>query len=165
MSTLGGLYNYDGRLVNDEFLVAFGDALANRGPDGGDHFHNGPIGMVYRAFHTNKESRRETQPLVSHEGYTLCWDGRLDNRDELISMLRDGHVSSNSTDIAIVLASYRNWGESFLSRLIGDFALSLWDLRKRVLILARDAVGPRPLFYHSNENRIIWSSELSPLLD
>jgi asparagine synthase (glutamine-hydrolysing) len=164
MSTLGGLYNFDNEVVNDRLLLAFGDSLAIRGPDGGDRFRTNPVGMVYRAFHTNRESRREKQPLASQEGMILCWDGRLDNRDELLSLL-GLNLSMEGSDAAIVMASYRRWGEEFLPKLIGDFALSLWDPERRTLILARDAVGPRPLFYHVNERRIIWSSELAPLLD
>jgi len=119
---------------------------------------------VYRAFHTNRESRLEKQPLVSREGHILAWDGRLDNREEMISLLRQ-ELNGDRTDVAIAMAAYRKFGIDFLPRLIGDFALALWEPRARTLLLARDAVGPRPLYYHANAERIIWSSELMPLLD
>jgi asparagine synthase (glutamine-hydrolysing) len=120
--------------------------------------------MVYRAFHTNRESRLEKQPLVSREEHILAWDGRLDNREEMISLLRQ-ELDGDRTDVAIAMAAYLKFGSDFLPRLIGDFALSLWEPRTRTLLLARDAVGPRPLYYHANAERIIWSSELMPLLD
>jgi asparagine synthase (glutamine-hydrolysing) len=163
MSTIGGIYNFDGAPVEQCVLTALGDSLARRGTDGGSESRVGSLGMVYRAFHTNRESRREVQPFVSNEGHILCWDGRLDNRDELVSILRD-ELLGQDTDVAIVLVSYQRWGMGFLSRIIGDFALALWDSGTRTLLLARDPSGPRPLFYHFNKNRIIWSSELSPLL-
>jgi len=164
MSTLGGIYNFDGAPVDERLLIALGKGLASRGPDSGSEFRRGSLGMVHHAFHTTKESRRERQPLISSDGYVLCWDGRLDNRDELIPLLRDERCG-DYTDAAIVMAAYRRWGNDFLLRIIGDFALSLWDANLRTLLLARDLAGPRPLFYQANQERIIWSSELSPLLD
>jgi asparagine synthase (glutamine-hydrolysing) len=164
MSALGGIYNFDSKPVDIAFLSAFGEALASRGPDGGDFSQIGSIGMVFRAFHTNKDARLEKQPLIQADGRMLCWDGRLDNRSDLIRILSH-HLTADLTDVAIVLAAYREWGKDFLPRLIGDFALSLWDPTTRTLLLARDAVGPRPLYYHWNERGIIWSSDLAPLLD
>ena len=164
MSALGGIYYFDHRPADRDFLVSLGDRLSSHGPDGGSEVVSGPIGMVYRAFHTNRESRLEKQPLVSREGRILAWDGRLDNREEMISLLRQ-ELNGDRTDVAIAMAAYRKLGIDFLPRLIGDFALALWDPYARTLLLARDGVGPRPLYYHANVERIIWSSELMPLLD
>lgn len=164
MSSLGGVYNFDGKRVSERILVAMGEVLASRGPDGGSEIRSDSIGMVWRAFHTDKESRCETQPLVSADGQMLCWDGRLDNRDDLISILH-AELRGNKTDAAIVLGAYKKWGERFLPKVIGDFALSLWDPGTRTLLLARDLAGPRPLFYFADDARVIWSSELSLILD
>lgn len=164
MSTLGGRYNFDGLPVDDQFLISLGVSLSRRGPDGGSHAHAGSVGMAYRAFHTTKESRFERQPFVSGDGLILCWDGRLDNREELTDASFDQRFDC-LTDSALVMCCYRKWGADFLPKLVGDFALSLWDESQRLLILARDAVGPRPLFYHANNSRIIWASELFALLD
>jgi asparagine synthase (glutamine-hydrolysing) len=164
MSALGGIYYFDDRPVDQSSLISLGEKLSSHGPDGGGEVVSGSIGIVYRAFHTNRESRLEKQPLVSREGRILAWDGRLDNRDEMISLLRQ-ELNGDQTDVAIAMAAYRKLGIAFLPRLIGDFALSLWEPRTRTLLLARDAVGPRPLYYHANAERIVWSSELLPLLD
>ncbi len=120
--------------------------------------------MVYRAFHTTRESRLETQPVICPRDQVLCWDGRIDNREELISILRD-HILGEPTDAAIVLASYEKWGTRFPLQILGDFALALWDQNSRVLLLARDHAGVRPLFYHCDEQRIVWSTDLNVLLD
>jgi asparagine synthase (glutamine-hydrolysing) len=164
MSALGGIYYFNNRPVARSSLISLGEKLSSHGPDGGSEVVSGSIGMVYRAFHTNRESRLEKQPLVSREGHILAWDGRLDNREEMISLLRQD-LNGDQTDVAIAMAAYLKSGIDFLPRLIGDFALALWDPRTRTLLLARDAVGPRPLYYHANAERIIWSSELMPLLD
>ena len=164
MSAIGGIYGFDGAPVDDAILSALGKGLASRGTDGGSHSRSGSVAMVYRAFHTNRESRLESQPLVSPHGHILCWDGRLDNREQLISILHDD-LQGNHTDVAIVMASYLKWGLEFLSKISGDFALSVWDPTSRTLILARDIIGPRTLYYHRNERRVIWSTELGVLLD
>ena len=164
MSGIGGIFNFDGAPVEDQILLALGQGLAARGPDGGNHVTAGAVGMVYRAFHTNRESRLESQPLISRFGHILCWDGRLDNREELIALLSD-ELHGDHTDVAIVMAAYLKWGRNCFSRIIGDFALSLWDPIERTLSLARDAIGPRPLYYHANETRIIWSADFASLLE
>ncbi|HKZ80592.1 MAG TPA: asparagine synthase-related protein [Pyrinomonadaceae bacterium] len=164
MSALSGIYNFNGLAVDEELLIELGNRLNARGPDGGREVLFNSIGMSYRAFHTNQESRLERQPLVSTSRHLLTWDGRLDNRKELISELRDD-LQGAHTDVAIVMAAYLRWRVDFLPRLIGDFALSLWDPHMKVLLLARDPVGPRNLYYYANNGRIIWSTELGSLLD
>lgn len=163
MSALGGIYNFDDKPVDERLLMALGSELESHGPDGGDAVTAGAIGLVYRALHTNRESRLERQPLISTGRHILCWDGRLDNRSELISQLA-AELNHDRTDAAIVMAAYLKWGANCLVRFIGDFALSLWDPESRMLLLARDAIGPRPLYYHANKDRIVWSSELMPLV-
>lgn len=165
MSGIGGIYNFDNGPVSRSFLLSMGSALAAHGPDGGSEVNLGAVGMVYRAFHTTRESRLETQPLISpRTGHVLSWDGRLDNREDLISLVRE-EIPRNVTDAAIVLAAYQKWDTVFPSRLIGDFAFSLWDPNSRTLLLGRDHAGVRQLFYRCDEHRIIWSTDLRILLD
>src|SRR5689334_10914561 len=163
MSGMAGICEFHGRQVDPAQLLTLGSVLAERGPDGGHEFIDGAVGMVYRAFHTNAESRRERQPLLSPAGHLLCWDGRLDNRDELLPLLH-GELCGDRTDVALVLAAYQKWSTDFVARLIGDFALSLWDPFAKMLLLARDPFGVRPLYYVHNEDRFIWSSTLNSLL-
>jgi len=163
MSGIAGIYQFEAQPVDPGELLTLGSALAERGPDGGNEILDGAIGMSYRAFRTNAESRHERQPLLSQAGQILCWDGRLDNRDDLLPLLEEA-IRGDRTDASFVLAAYQKWGAEFLSRLIGDFALSLWDARLQVLILARDPFGARPLYYFRGQNKLIWSSTLTSLL-
>ena len=161
MSGIGGIYNFETRPVDPWELTVLSQALAERGPDGGNELSNGRVAMVHRAFHTTAESRREQQPLVSVWGHTLCWDGRLDNRDELLAFFAN---ECDRTDAGLVLAAYHKWGAGFPARLIGDFSLSLWDPSLQTLFLARDPFGVRPLYYFRNNEKLIWSSTLTSLL-
>src|SRR5215213_692969 len=167
MSALAGILNFGSGVapVNEDDLARLGAALDARGPDGGFDVVSGNLGMSYRAFHTNRESRLEAQPLVSREGHLLTWNGRLDNRDDLIRQLRSSLLHTNTiTDLAIVMAAYLKWEKDCFSRLVGDFCLALWDQRRRVLYLVRDVAGTRALRYHVDNDRIIWSTETAALL-
>ena len=163
MSAIGGIYNFDDGPADEQQLGRLAHNLKSSGPDSNAFFLSDSIGMIYRAFHTNRESRNEIQPFVSGSGVVLTWDGRLDNRAQLFSIL-GGKLNDDKTDVAIVMQAYLSWGVEFLSKLVGDFALALWDSRSTTLCLARDAIGPRTLYYNMNDRRIIWATELSPLL-
>ena len=163
MSAIGGIVNFDERPVDEEVIERLGHGLDEYGPDGGLDVRRKSVGMGYRAFHTNVESRAERQPLVAANGCMLVWDGRLDNREELIRLLRD-ELKDDRSDSSIVMQAYHKWGIAFLPRIIGDFAFSLWDPHSRTLFLARDPVGARLLFYHANRDTLIWSNRLEPLL-
>jgi asparagine synthase (glutamine-hydrolysing) len=161
MSALGGIVSFDRAPVDTAALKKLWNLLRPYGPDGGDFVCAGTIGMVYRALHTTRESRSEQQPHSPTSSQLLSWDGRLDNREELIKQLK---LSSTETDVSIVAAAYLKWGTSFVGYLIGDFAFVLWDQRTQTLWLARDPFGVRSLFYHLNKKRVIWSSILRELL-
>jgi asparagine synthase (glutamine-hydrolysing) len=167
MSALAGILNFgsgDAR-VNEYDLAKLGATLDSRGPDGGGDLVSGNVGMSYRAFHTNRESRLEAQPLVSREGHMLTWNGRLDNRDDLIRQLRSNLSHTNTIpDLAIVMAAYLEWERDCFSRLVGDFCLALWDNRLRLLYLVRDVAGTRALKYHLDRDRVVWSTETAALL-
>jgi asparagine synthase (glutamine-hydrolysing) len=164
MSALAGIYNFDGAPVDPELISALGSALDPWGPDGGDEICAGPAGMAYRAFHTTRESRQECQPLVSDQGHILTWDGRIDNRKELIDLLR-GLLLEQPTDADIAMAVCKKWGADGIVKIIGDFALAWIDKNNRTLLLARDAIGTRTLYYHANKDRIFFSSTIEPILD
>src|SRR5215216_4601437 len=109
MSGLGGIYNLNGGPIDAEQLQAIGETLSRLGPDGGLEIITGPIGMAYRAFHTNKESRLEIQPAQASDKSILAWDGRLDNREQLQDLLKD-ELRGAGTDTEIVMAAFCKWG-------------------------------------------------------
>jgi asparagine synthase (glutamine-hydrolysing) len=164
MSAIGGIYNFDGAPVDRSFLNDLTCELEQFGPDGVEEYSALSIGMVYGAFHTTPQSKLEKQPYVSEGNVVLCWDGRLDNRAELVGAL-NLPLNSDTTDVAIVMAAYRRWGLEFLDHVVADFALSLWDSRSKTLLLARDIIGSRDLFYHATLHSIVWCSDLETLID
>src|SRR5437016_6824800 len=146
MSVQFGRWSVDGKPVDMEYLEKVKTVIAPYGPDDGGCYSKMDIGILYRAFHTTRESSRETQPHITESGAVIVWDGRLDNRADLIRQLRDV-LRISSTDVSIVAAAYEEWGTDCFAKLIGDWALSIWDPRVRSLILAKDPIGTRCLFY------------------
>jgi asparagine synthase (glutamine-hydrolysing) len=163
MSVQAGIWNFDGQPVRQDALAPISHALAQYGPDGeAFHFDNN-IGFLYRPFHTTKESRSEIQPYRCQGGKVMMWDGRLDNRDELIFQLR-GNLQSNPTDIATVAAALEMWGTKAFAKLTGDWALAIWDPSAKELLLARDYIGVKQLFYYPTPKQISWCNHLAPLV-
>jgi asparagine synthase (glutamine-hydrolysing) len=158
-----GKWNFDGQPVECDYLDKVNALIAPYGPDGGSSYSKGNISILHRAFHTTKESRREAQPHVTASGAVLTWDGRLDNRAELIRQLRDV-LTINSTDVSVVVAAYEEWGTDCFAKLIGDWALSIWDANTRSLILAKDPIGTRHLYYSFDNDQVTWSTLLDPLV-
>jgi asparagine synthase (glutamine-hydrolysing) len=163
MSVQFGTWNFDGQPSTPDYIEKVSTTLAPYGPDGDGLYANGGVTMLYRAFHTTKESYDETQPAVTAFGPAITWDGRLDNRSELIAELRNG-LTVNSTDIAIVATAYQKWGENCFCKLIGEWALSIWNPLQRSLTLAKDSIGSRHLYYYFDDKRITWCTILDPLV-
>jgi asparagine synthase (glutamine-hydrolysing) len=137
--------------------------IAPYGPDAEGSFNSPSSAIVFRAFHTTAESESEVQPYVSPSDVVITWDGRLDNREDLIRSL-GGELSSSATDLGVVAAGYERWGSDCLPKLIGDWALAVWNQRERSLTLARDFIGARHLYYRVQGGQVSWSTILDPLL-
>lgn len=163
MSAQFGKCNFDGKPVNPEDLAEVRPVLAPYGPDGEGFICKENFAILYRAFHTTTESSREIQPHICPSGAVITWDGRLDNREELIGLLTHD-TSSTSTDLDIVAEAYERWGTDSFAKLLGDWALSIWDKGTRSLLLAKDFVGTRHLYYSFDEDQVSWCTILDPLV-
>jgi asparagine synthase (glutamine-hydrolysing) len=163
MSVQFGRWNFEGEPPAPEYIERVNAALAPYGPDSDESYSNGALTILYRAFHTTEESLREKQPCICPSGAVITWDGRLDNRSELINELRDS-LTVNPTDVAIVAASYEKWGAECLGKLIGDWALSIWNPGEHSVLLAKDPIGTRHLYYSSDRDHATWSTILDPLV-
>src|SRR5467141_484912 len=119
MSVQFGRWNFDGRPADREYLANAEGMLAPYGPDGGGTYIKDSVGILFHAFHTTKESRSEAQPHITPSGAVLTWDGRLDNRAELLRQLRDV-LSVGSTDASIAAAAFEKWGTICFAKLTGD---------------------------------------------
>lgn len=158
-----GRWNRDGKPVPPDYLDQISPLLSPYGPDDAGLYCSEDFSVLYQAFHTTKESQRETQPHTTKSGAVLTWDGRLDNRNELITQLGRG-LTAMATDVDIVSAAYEWQGEHCFRSLLGDWALSIWNPHTRSLILAKDPIGTRQLYYSLDDRQVTWSTILDPLV-
>jgi asparagine synthase (glutamine-hydrolysing) len=163
MSVQAGIWNFDGSPIDHRLLTDISDFLKHQGPDGESCHVGGSIALLYRPFHTTAESRREKQPYFSQRGFILTWDGRLDNRDELILELRS-ELETDPTDVAIVAAAFDRWETDCFRRIVGDWAVSIWKPEKHELLFATDYMGIRHIFYYLKNDQVCWSTDLAPLV-
>lgn len=163
MSVQAGVWNFDGRPVDRALIESYSQRLARCGPDGESAFFDGPIGMLYRPFHTTGDSRLERQPHISPRGNVITWDGRLDNRDELAAQLTD-RPSTMMTDVDVVAAAFDRWGSECFARFIGDWAFAGWDPRERTLTLAIDYMAIKHLHYYLQPDNVAWCTDLEALV-
>jgi asparagine synthase (glutamine-hydrolysing) len=164
MSVQCGRWNFDGKPADRAYLVKVRSAIAPCGPDGGDDYSGSDVSILYRALHTTKESRREIQPRVLPGGSVLTFDGRLDNREDLARKFAHT-LEHDPTDLGIVAAAYEARGTESFSMLVGDWALAIWDPSDHSLVLAKDPIGVRPLYYSLAKNDVTWGSLLEPLVE
>ncbi len=138
------------RTPEDEILRAMAAPLASRGPDD-EGFHRAPgIGLGHRRLRViDLEGGR--QPMVDESGrIVLSYNGEIYNHLELRRELEGRGVRFRTrSDTEVLLAGYVAWGEGVLDRLSGMFAFALWDERDETLLLARDHLGKKPLYWTS----------------
>ncbi|HWF83635.1 MAG TPA: asparagine synthetase B, partial [Vicinamibacterales bacterium] len=178
MSGLVGLWHLDGRPADQRIVASLASVIAHRGGDHSGIWSDGPASFACQLQRVAPQSATECQPITDSLGHVLLFDGRLDNREELLAAMTTRNAkalaerSSSSAkalaerdppDSALVLAAWREWGRDFLARLKGDFALALFDSRAQRLLLARDPVGCRPLYYWTDGKTIVFASEIKAI--
>ncbi len=165
MCGICGIYNRNGAPVDRNLLGRMNNTMIHRGPDGSGIYIDNSIGLGHRRLaiidlHTGE------QPMSTDDGVLhVVFNGEIYNFLELRKELEScGHLFRTKSDTEVLLHGYRQWGEHFVARLRGMFAIALWDANKRKLLLIRDRVGKKPLYYFSNDNRLVFGSELKALL-
>ena len=104
------------------------------------------------------------QPM-NYGNYTIVYNGELYNTSELLKELESDFEFTTRSDTEVVLKSYIKWGSSCVERFNGIFAFAVYDEKEHRVFLARDRIGVKPLFYYQSNHKLIFSSELSSLLE
>lgn len=166
MSGLAGIFHLDGQTVQTDRLQAMVTSMPHRGPDGCQTHSFGQAGLGYLAMYTTPESVEEIQPWSDESGEIWAvFDGRLDNRGELQALARARGIEiRNPSDVELVLRTFQILGPGFAKRLLGDFAILIWDALSGRLIGARDIVAERPFYYSQVGKTIFVASEIQALL-
>ena len=165
MSGFAGLLNLDGAAADPALLDRMAAALAYRARDGMGRWRGGPIGLVHARLWTTPEEVGEEQP-IGDSGTWLAADARVDNRDELLERLAPScpGIGPEASDARLLLAGYRVFGDRLCEEVLGDFAFALWDGKERRLVLARDSMAMRQLYYTLAGRTLVFGSTIGAVL-
>lgn len=164
MCGIVGSYRFDGRPADAGRLRRQVDLLKHRGPDRQDLWIDGPVGLGHARLSIIDLSPAGNQPMHSHDGrYVLIYNGELYNFQALKGALRNPYPFRGTSDTEVLLYAFADQGEGVFEKLEGMFAIALYDRATRELWLVRDGFGIKPLYYHRNADRIVFSSEIKPL--
>jgi asparagine synthase (glutamine-hydrolysing) len=167
MCGIAGRFNYEAaHSVDRTRLVAMTDAVSHRGPDAGGYYLDGSIGLGHRRLSIIDLATGD-QPLGNEDGSVqVIFNGEIYNfaevRHELIA---HGHRFRTNSDTEVIAHGYEQWGEHCVDRFRGMFAFAVWDARARRLLLARDRLGVKPLYYAEVPGGIVFGSEIKSLLE
>ena len=165
MSGIFGIVHFDDGRASDRDLARLAFASRHRAVDGYAIWVDRSVAIGHQHSRVTPESATEQQPLVSSAA-VISFDGRLDNRDDLArscATVLHGDVRTLS-DAELIAAAYRVFGAECAGRMIGDFAFALFDRVERRLVLARDLMGARPLYYAQCRGGIVFASDMKALL-
>jgi asparagine synthase (glutamine-hydrolysing) len=166
MCGLAGLARLGGGALGrdaDAILSSMARLVAHRGPDGRELLRDGPVALAFTRL-SLVDPGGGSQPLVSDDGaLVLICNGEIYNHRELAAGLPSGTRLRTGSDCEVLLYLYRHHGTAFLDQVRGMFALVLWDRPRNRLVLARDRFGIKPLYYHRNAQRLVFSSEIKAL--
>src|SRR4026207_1062880 len=168
MCSISGIFQVGRGSQLRETVQRKNDAQSHRGPDDSGvsecEFASGEVVLGNTRLAIIDISAAGHQPMKDPAtGNWITYNGETYNFKDLRHELNDEPWSSN-TDTEVVLRAYRGWGVDAFRKMRGMFALAIWDDQKQTLLLARDPLGIKPLYYHADQQQFIFASELRALL-
>jgi asparagine synthase (glutamine-hydrolysing) len=167
MCGIAGIFHLDGeRAVERDDLVRMTRIIAHRGPDDEGFFVEGPVGFGVRRLSIVDRALGH-QPLTGEDGSIwIAFNGEIYNHPDLReSLIARGHTYRTNCDTETVVHAYEEYGEPMVKQLRGMFAFALWDRKKGRLLLYRDRLGIKPLYYCQLKNTLVFASEVKALLE
>ncbi|MDH7514555.1 MAG: asparagine synthase (glutamine-hydrolyzing) [Bacteroidota bacterium] len=154
--------------ITPEILKRMGDTIVHRGPDDEGTFiaPHGALGFAFRRLSIIDLSPAGHQPMGTPDGSVwISFNGEIYNHRILRAELeKHGFTYRSRTDTETILYAYKRWGERFVDRLEGMFAIALWDRDSDTLLLYRDRLGIKPLYYAECQGSLLFGSEIKAIL-
>lgn len=164
MCGINGIFDRAGRPVAPELVTRMRDVMIHRGPDDAGVYTAPGIGLGHRRLSIIDLSANGRQPMADATGEVwVTFNGEIYNFEALKRELSDYRFRTR-TDTEVILAAYLRWGTDFVGHLSGMFALALWDGRRRQLMLARDHVGKKPLYFSEYAGKVYFASDIKAVL-
>src|SRR4051812_35728449 len=165
MCGIAGIIDLKGRGVERPLLERICDRMAHRGPDDSGYYFHRDAALGQRRLSIIDLSTGK-QPMGNEDGTVwVTFNGEIYNFQGLRETLqRQGHRFATQSDTEVIVHAYEQDGEDCLRRFRGMFAFGVWDQNRRSLLLARDRMGKKPLFYAEADGQFVFASELQGLL-
>ncbi len=164
MCGIAGVVNFNGAEDKTDLLRQMIATLQHRGPDASGVYDVGPVGLAHTRL-SIIDLEGGDQPIHNEDkSVWLVFNGEIFNYPELRQeLLAKGHRFYTKSDTEVIVHLYEEKGIDLFHDLNGQFALALWDEKRGKLILGRDRLGIRPLYYYCKENRLVFGSEIKSI--
>src|SRR5207249_2311835 len=165
MCGIAGMIGFDGLPADKQAVDRMTASLFHRGPDEGDIYTSGSIGLGIRRLAILDLSAAAHQPMISEDGeLVLVFNGEIFNYVELRQELQSlGHTFRSTGDTEVLLHAYQQWGHVCLEKLNGMWAFLIYDRRHGCVFGSRDRFGVKPLFCHRADNYALFASEIKAI--
>lgn len=159
----GEIY-WNGQFASEQRLTPMLEAMHQRGPDDEGLWLNEHVGLGHKRLSIIDLSSGGHQPMQD-DALTLVFNGCIYNYESLkVELIELGHQFSSHSDTEVILKAYRQWGMDCVSRFEGMFAFAIWDDEQQQLLLARDRIGIKPLYYAPVDGGVRFASNTQALL-
>jgi asparagine synthase (glutamine-hydrolysing) len=166
MCGIAGQFNFERREpVDPEALQRMARSIAHRGPDDEGYLISGPLGFGFRRL-SIIDLAGGHQPMSDADETTwVIFNGEIYNFKEIRAELEQrGHHFRTRCDTEVIVHGYKEWGTGVFGRLNGMFGLAIWDVRRQRLVVARDAMGIKLVYYRNVAGRLTFGSEIRAVL-
>jgi asparagine synthase (glutamine-hydrolysing) len=166
MCGICGVVNFDpAEVVDSRVVQRMSQLLTHRGPDDDGMFVEGQVGLGFRRL-SIIDLNGGKQPIFNEDGSAaIIFNGEIYNyRDLAADLVAAGHTLKTQSDTETILHAYEEYGDDCVQHLRGMFGFAIWDRQKRRLLLARDRVGVKPVYYYRNSRFLAFASEIKSLL-
>lgn len=165
MCGIAGILNFTGEQIERQSIKKMTDAIKHRGPDGEGFWINGNIALGHRRLAIIDLSEKAKQPMISqNKKIIISFNGEIYNYKELQKViLEKGLKLHTNSDTEVILALFQLFNLAAFEMLRGMFAIALWNIEEKKLLLVRDRLGIKPLYYYLDKNKIVFASEIKAI--
>ncbi len=166
MCGIAGQFNFERREpVERDTIVRMARSIAHRGPDDEGFFISGAVGLGFRRLSIIDLAGGHQPMSDAEQTVWIIFNGEIYNYRELRAELQNkGHQFRTNCDTEVIVHGYKEWGTDVFNHLNGMFGLSIWDVRNQRMVVARDAMGIKLIYYKIHNGQVIFGSEIRAIL-
>ena len=169
MCGITGIINFNNAPISENVLIGMRNSLSHRGPDDTGVYINKikTVGLAHKRLSIIDPSSAGHQPMCNEDGTLwITYNGEIYNYPDLRNRLKNsGHIFKSNSDTETIVHAYEEWGiEVLLGKLRGMFTFAIYDTKSQRLIIARDRLGIKPIYYFHNNDTVIFASEIKAIL-